>query len=65
MSALRRKQTLSDKSVMSALPPKADIRPHDQDVCFGPEADIAFNLQSTFGGSARTSVCASTCRHPG
>jgi len=25
---------------MSALPPKADIRPRDQDVCFGPEADI-------------------------
>ena len=21
---------------MSALPPKADIRPRDQDVCFGP-----------------------------
>jgi hypothetical protein len=25
---------------MSALPPKADIRPRDQDVCFGPQADI-------------------------
>ena len=25
---------------MSALPPKADIRPRDQDVCFGPKADI-------------------------
>jgi hypothetical protein len=25
---------------MSALPPKADIRPRDQDVCFGPTADI-------------------------
>jgi hypothetical protein len=24
---------------MSALPPKADIRPRDQDVCFGPIAD--------------------------
>jgi hypothetical protein len=24
---------------MSALPPKADIRPRDQDVCFGPKAD--------------------------
>jgi len=23
---------------MSALPPKADIRPPDQDVCFGPKA---------------------------
>jgi hypothetical protein len=26
---------------MSALPPKADIHPRNQDVCFGPEADIA------------------------
>jgi hypothetical protein len=25
---------------MSALPPKADIRPRDQDVCFGPLTDI-------------------------
>jgi hypothetical protein len=25
---------------MSGLPPKADIRPRDQDVCFGPKADI-------------------------
>jgi hypothetical protein len=25
---------------MSALPPKADIRPRDQDVCFVPKADI-------------------------
>jgi len=25
---------------MSALPPKADIRPRDQDVYFGPTADI-------------------------
>jgi hypothetical protein len=24
---------------MSALPPKADMRPRDQDVCFGPIAD--------------------------
>jgi hypothetical protein len=29
---------------MSALPPKADIRPRDQDVCFGPKADIGTNL---------------------
>jgi hypothetical protein len=26
---------------MSALPPKADIRPRDQEVCFGPQGDIA------------------------
>jgi hypothetical protein len=25
---------------MSALPPKADIRPRDQDVCFGPISDV-------------------------
>jgi hypothetical protein len=25
---------------MSALPPKADIRARDQDVCFGPKGDI-------------------------
>jgi len=25
---------------MSGLPPKADIRPRDQDVGFGPKADI-------------------------
>ncbi len=27
--------------VMSALPPKANIRPRDQDVCFGPKVDMA------------------------
>jgi hypothetical protein len=27
---------------MSALPPKADIRPRDQDVCFGPIADVNY-----------------------
>jgi hypothetical protein len=25
---------------MSAFPPKADICPRDQDVCFGPQCDI-------------------------
>jgi hypothetical protein len=25
---------------MSAFPLKADIRPRDQDVCFGPEAEV-------------------------
>ena len=28
---------------MSALPPKADIRPRDQDVRFGPITDIGRN----------------------
>jgi len=35
------KQTLSDISVMSALPPKADIAEGDRHVCFVPKADIA------------------------
>jgi hypothetical protein len=26
---------------MSAIPPKADIRQRDQDVCFGSKADMA------------------------
>ena len=39
MSALGQKRTWRDQIAMSALPPKADIRPRDQDVCFGPEAD--------------------------
>jgi len=25
---------------MSALPPKADIRPRDRDVCFGPLTEV-------------------------
>ena len=36
MSALGQKRTWRDQIAMSALPPKADIRPRDQDVCFGP-----------------------------
>jgi hypothetical protein len=40
MSASGQKQTFRCARVMSALPPKADIRPRDQDVCFGPQADI-------------------------
>ena len=40
MSALGQKQTLRLQFAMFALPPIADIRPRDQDVCFGPQADI-------------------------
>jgi hypothetical protein len=40
MSALGQKRTSSEDFTMSALPPKADIRPRDQDVCFGPKGDI-------------------------
>jgi hypothetical protein len=37
-SGMGQKQTSTAQTVMSALPPKADIRPRDQDVC-GPRAD--------------------------
>ena len=40
MSALGQKRTFQSVLLMSALPPKADIRPRDQDVRFGPQADI-------------------------
>jgi hypothetical protein len=39
MSALGQKRTCRLFHAMSALPPKADIRQRDQDVCFGPLAD--------------------------
>jgi hypothetical protein len=41
MSALGQKQTLSDLSAMSALPPKADINSDFCDVRFVPKTDIA------------------------
>jgi hypothetical protein len=37
---LGQKQTLHWSNLMSALPPKADIRQHDFDVRFVPLADI-------------------------
>ena len=40
MSALGQKQTLEHVQSMSALPPKADIRPGNHDVRFVPKADI-------------------------
>jgi hypothetical protein len=40
MSALGQKQTWRSQVVMSAIPPKADIRPRDQDVCFEPSVGI-------------------------
>jgi len=39
-SALGHKQTRHSQMVMSALPPKADIRPRDRNDRFGPKADI-------------------------
>jgi hypothetical protein len=40
MSALGQKQTSAWRSLMSALPPKADIAECDRDVRFVPKADI-------------------------
>ena len=39
MSALGQKQTLDRRLLMSALPPKADIRRREYDVRFVPQAD--------------------------
>jgi hypothetical protein len=41
MSALGQKQTFAPQKVLSALPPKADIRSATMDVRYGPKADIA------------------------
>ena len=35
---------------MSALPPKADIRPRDQDVCFGPITEVTSLLDHLVSG---------------
>jgi hypothetical protein len=40
MSALGQERTLRQARPMSAIPPKADVRTDDQDVCFVPKADI-------------------------
>jgi hypothetical protein len=42
---------------MSALPPKADIRPRDQDVCFGPKAELLVaELFNHFVGQTKNCV---------
>jgi hypothetical protein len=41
MSALGHKRTFAVQKGMSALPPKADIRPCERHVRFVPKADIA------------------------
>ena len=43
MSALGQQRTRRGQFTMSAVPPKADIRPRDQDVCFGPILKGAFH----------------------
>ena len=40
MSALGQKQTSERIRAMSALPPKADIRANDQEVCLVPKSEI-------------------------
>src|SRR5437660_8168069 len=66
---------------MSALPPIADIRPRDQDVCFGQEADIepplwrrlvpeasgppASFLDCSFGGRLNWKHYLKSCTAPG
>jgi hypothetical protein len=39
--------TLKRFDPMSALPPKADMVPHDRDVRFVPKADIALLIRTT------------------
>jgi hypothetical protein len=46
MSALGHKRTLRRVHLMSALPPKADIGPHNRDVRFVPKADLANAIRS-------------------
>jgi hypothetical protein len=46
MSALGHKRTLGLVSLMTALPPKADIAQHGGNVRFVPEADFAPNMKS-------------------
>jgi hypothetical protein len=48
MSALGHKRTLKRVRLMSALPPKADIAGHDQDVRFVPIADIVLLYSTTW-----------------
>ena len=40
---------MTGEFAMSALPPKADIRPRDQDVCFGPIPDSVERAQGKTG----------------
>jgi hypothetical protein len=61
MSALGQKQTSDRRSLMSALPPKADIAEGYQHVHFVPKADIRFYsitssaMASSCGGMLRPS----------
>ena|SRR6516165_7294378 len=63
MSALGQKQTLAQVSVMSALPPKADIGTQSWDVRYVPKADILHcskERRHSITSSARASSCGGT-----
>ena len=51
-SALGQKQTSQGISRMSALPPKADIDPAQQDVRFVPKADIRWLVDDFYWTSS-------------
>ena len=57
MSALGQKRTWDCRSLMSALPPKADMVQHDRDVRFVLKADIASSLANVRPRRAENSNC--------
>ena len=57
MSALGQKQTWDCRSLMSALPPKADIADHDPDVRFVPEAEVNITYCMPQGVSMTMKSC--------
>jgi len=63
MSALGQKQTFHYGSVMSALPPKADIRRRGLDVRFVPKADIPRDSE-IFGRGPHPAELAASPRRP-
>jgi hypothetical protein len=56
MSALGQKQTSTSETVMSALPPKADIARRRLDVRFVPKADIGLNYSPAVAANFSTTV---------
>jgi hypothetical protein len=63
MSALGQKRTLDRRLLMSALPPKADIRRHEYDVRFVPEADIGSLFDHLVGALLEMHKCDHTDRY--
>jgi hypothetical protein len=56
MSALGQKQTFRCVAVMSALPPKADIRRRGLDVRFVPKAEVGGIIRSRHRRARRAQV---------